>query len=210
MRINQPFNQPLYCTYLPSELPQVSRPMGYYRSNDHGVDLDESEEERNAYNIPSETDIIYASYANQLIAFTNRTIANMQNGCQSGYIACFGSNQCILKSKWCDSNVDCLDGSDESACSCKARLSEEKICDGYVDCPMGSDEMGCFGCDRFSYSCYSTQDEYNDAQHSSLMMCYTRTEKCDGFENCLNGKDEQDCGMITRTIGEQLVSDGFG
>ncbi|XP_037043608.1 serine protease nudel-like isoform X2 [Bradysia coprophila] len=204
MRFNQPSNQPLYCTYLPSELPQVGRPMGHYRNNDHGIYDNESEEERNAYNIPSETDIIYASYANQVMAFTNRTIANMQNACQTGYIACFGSNQCILKSKWCDSKVDCLDSSDESACSCKSRLSEEKICDGYVDCPMGSDEMGCFGCDKFSYSCYSTVDEYNDAQHSSLMMCYTRTEKCDGFENCLNGKDEQDCGMITRTIGEQL------
>ncbi|KAG4076599.1 hypothetical protein HA402_001886 [Bradysia odoriphaga] len=204
MRINQPSNQPLYCTYLPSELPQVGRPMGHYRNNDHGIYDNESEDERNAYNIPSETDIIYASYANQVMAFTNRTIANMQNACQTGYIACFGSNQCILKSKWCDSKVDCLDSSDESACSCKSRLSEEKICDGYVDCPMGSDEMGCFGCDKFSYSCYSTVDEYNDAQQSSLMMCYTRTEKCDGFDNCLNGKDEQDCGMITRTIGEQL------
>lgn len=201
-RVTQPANQPMYCSYLPSELPQVVRPIGHYRND---ASEDELEDGRNAYNIPSETDIIYASYANQLMAFTNRTIANMQNACQDGYIACFGSNQCILKTKWCDSRVDCLDSSDESACSCKSRLTEEKICDGYVDCPMGSDEMGCFGCDKFSYSCYSTQSEYNDAQQSSLMMCYTRNEKCDGFANCLNGKDEQDCNMITRTVGEQLV-----
>lgn len=195
----------MYCTYLPSELPQVGRPMGHYRSDENVVNRDTSDEERNSFNIPSETDIIYASYANQLMAFTNRTIANMKSPCQAGYIACFGSNQCIAKSKWCDSKVDCLDSSDESACSCKSRLNEEKICDGYVDCPMASDEMGCFGCDKFSYSCYSTRDEFNDAQQSPLMMCYTRNEKCDGFENCLNGKDEQDCNMITRTVGEQLV-----
>jgi hypothetical protein len=79
--------------------------MGHYRSNDNDADDEaySSDEERNAFNIPSETDIIYASYANQLMAFTNRTIANMQNACAKGYIACFGSNQCILKSKWCDS-----------------------------------------------------------------------------------------------------------
>lgn len=198
----------MYCTYLPSELPQVGRPMAHYR-NDESYDTDDEYNERNAFNIPSETDIIYASYANQLMAFTNRTIANMQNACQHGYIACFGSNQCILKSKWCDSKVDCLDSSDESACSCKSRLSVDKICDGYVDCPMGSDEMGCFGCDKFSYSCYNTAEEYNDAQQSSLMMCYTRNEKCDGIENCLNGGDEKDCNMITRTVGEQLVNPFF-
>ncbi|KAJ6641084.1 Serine protease nudel [Pseudolycoriella hygida] len=202
-RIGQPTNQPMYCTYLPSELSQLGRPMAHFRSDKDKTD-NENLEGRNAYNIPSESDIIYASYANQLTAFSNRTIANMQNACTDGYISCFGSNQCILKSKWCDSKVDCLDSSDEAACSCKARLSEEKICDGYVDCPMASDEMGCFGCDKFSYSCYSTLDEYNDAQQSSLMMCYTRNDKCDGFENCLNGKDEEDCSMITRTVGQQL------
>jgi hypothetical protein len=117
-------------------------------------------------------------------------------------------NRCLIRNT-ISSTVDCLDSSDESACSCKSRLSVDKICDGYIDCPMASDEIGCFGCDRFSYSCYATADEYNDAQQSSLMMCYTRNEKCDGVENCLNGRDEEDCNMITRTVGEQLVNFTF-
>lgn len=141
-----------------------------------------------------------------MMAYTNRSAANVMNFCAKGLISCFGSSQCIDKSKWCDSSIDCVDGSDESACSCKARLSKEKVCDGYLDCPMGSDEIGCFGCDKFSYSCYSNGNEYETAKQSPFRKCYTMLDKCDGIENCLNGKDEQDCSMIVRSIGQHLVS----
>lgn len=139
------------------------------------------------------------------MALTNRTSGHMHNFCKPGTMSCFGSHQCIDSDKWCDSNVDCLDASDESACSCKSRIGKDKICDGYIDCPMGSDEVGCYGCDKFSYSCYSNEREYHNGKHSSLSMCYTINEKCDGVENCLNGKDERDCSMIVRSIGQHTV-----
>lgn len=124
------------------------------------------------------------------------------NHCQQDELPCFGTNQCIKKSNWCDSKVECLDASDETACSCKARLSEKKICDGYIDCPMGSDELGCFGCDKFQYSCYNNRHEYDSNKQSSKMMCYSSIEKCDGFPNCLNNKDELDCSLIAKNVGE--------
>lgn len=172
---------------------------------DHQRSADDDTEEE-SYNIPSETDIIYASYANQFVVYNNRSMINLRNACEPGTISCISSSECILKSKWCDSSIDCADASDETACSCKSRLSKSKICDGFADCPMGSDEIGCFGCDKFSYSCYSSAQEFNDAKKSSLSMCYSINEKCDGIQNCLNGVDEKECSMIARTIGQHLVS----
>lgn len=122
--------------------------------------------------------------------------------CDSGKIPCFGTSQCVLKSSWCDSKVDCLDASDETACSCKARLAEDRICDGYIDCPMGSDELGCFGCDKFQFSCYNSRREFEQNGESSRMMCFSSTEKCDGFMNCRNGKDETECSIIIKHFGQ--------
>lgn len=133
--------------------------------------------------------------------------------CEKEKLPCFSTNQCISKSKWCDSKVDCIDASDETACSCKARLDESRICDGFIDCPMGSDEMGCFGCDRFQYSCYISQEEYEKSGQSSKSMCYSSTEKCDGFNHCKNGKDEIECTMIVKNFGSvnsYLVSHSEG
>lgn len=200
----------MFCTYLPANNPLAFNAGQQLRISEEGQtgrdDESQDIDEERTYNIPSDSDIIYASYANQMMAYTNRSAGNVMNFCEDGFISCFGSNQCIDKSKWCDSTIDCVDGSDESACSCKARLSKDKICDGYLDCPMGSDEIGCFGCDKFSYSCFSNTNEYKAAKHSSFRKCYTMIDKCDGIENCLNGKDEQDCSMIVRTVGQRLVS----
>lgn len=126
---------------------------------------------------------------------------NSHNFCRMGEVPCLGTNQCILEANWCNSVVDCLDSSDEIVCSCKSRLEPQKICDGYPDCPLSGDEIGCFGCDTFSYSCYNSQAEYDDAKHSVLSMCYSITERCDGFQNCLNGKDEQDCTILVKKVG---------
>lgn len=154
-----------------------------------------------AFNVPSQFDIIYATYPNQIFAMNH---SMQHHHCDAGKLPCFGSNQCISKSKWCDSKVDCLDASDETACSCKARLPESRICDGFVDCPMGSDELGCFGCDRFQHSCYNSLKEFEDNGGSSSLMCYSSVEKCDGFNNCRNGKDEAECSMIVRHLGGML------
>lgn len=142
--------------------------------------------------------MIYASFANELMTMN---VSSSHHFCKTGEVPCFGTNQCILKEKWCDSIVDCLDSSDETVCSCKSRLDPNKICDGYPDCPFSGDEIGCFGCDKFSHSCYNNQEEYDNAQHSVLSMCYTTKERCDGFQNCLNGKDEQDCTILVKNVG---------
>ncbi|XP_040157483.1 serine protease nudel isoform X2 [Anopheles arabiensis] len=130
--------------------------------------------------------------------------AKGRHHCRRGSVPCFSSHQCVKRSSWCDSKTDCMDGSDESACSCVSRLPKRKLCDGYADCPLGMDEMGCFGCEKFSFSCFHTETEYRSA-HRSGSMCYSLLEKCDGFDNCLNRKDEQDCTMLVRDLGHYLA-----
>lgn len=127
-----------------------------------------------------------------------------QNTCDEGKISCLTTSQCILKSNWCNSKVDCLDGSDETACNCKSRLHESRICDGYADCPMGDDEMGCFGCDRFQFSCFSSVEEFQMGSSNAGLSCYSVTEKCDGFKNCRNGRDEIDCTMLVKNVGSMI------
>uniref|UniRef100_A0A182NKP3 Peptidase S1 domain-containing protein n=1 Tax=Anopheles dirus TaxID=7168 RepID=A0A182NKP3_9DIPT len=130
--------------------------------------------------------------------------AKGRHHCRRGWVPCFSSHQCVKRASWCDSKTDCMDGSDESACSCVSRLPKRKLCDGYADCPLGMDEMGCFGCEKFAFSCFHTADEYR-AAHRSGSMCYTLLERCDGFDNCLNRKDEQDCTMLVRDLGHYLA-----
>lgn len=156
------------------------------------------DERRDDSKIPTPFDVIFATFPNQMIMNFNRSTRH--NNCDDGKISCFTTSQCIPKSSWCDSNVDCLDASDETACSCKSRLHESRICDGYFDCPMGDDELGCFECDKFQFSCYSSADEFQ-ANSGGGLSCYSTTEKCDGFMNCKNGRDESDCSILVRSIG---------
>lgn len=205
VRTNGPDAAPVFCTYLPANNPHAINVAHQRTAPDEATTTETRDDDEFRYNIPTDSDIIYASYANEMMTFSNRSKSREKNSCDAGTISCYDSNQCIPASKWCDSSIDCTDGSDETACSCKARLSRDKICDGYIDCPMGSDEIGCFGCDKFSYSCFSNALEFAAAKHSSFRQCYTITDKCDGMEACLNGKDEEDCTMIVRTVGQHLV-----
>lgn len=150
-----------------------------------------------------DNEVIYATFSSQFSSFN---VTNPLNQCKSGEMSCVGSMQCIPNEKWCDNVVDCVDSSDETACSCTSRINSDKLCDGYLDCPLGADEIGCFDCDRFSYSCFNSREEYERSAHLRVSMCYTVTEKCDGFQNCLNGKDEEDCSMLVGSIGLQTVS----
>lgn len=88
-------------------------------------------------------------------------------------------------------------------------MSIQSISFPFEDCPIGSDEIGCFGCDKFSYSCYDSADEFKKHKQSSMSMCYTLMEKCDGVENCLNGKDERDCSMLVKDVGLHKVASIF-
>lgn len=198
---------PTFCTFLAdnnlpaqySDINQQPSTTSTTESYSKGEELP-NELERNSFNIPTQFDIIYATYPNQMFVANSSS----HRHCDRGKLPCFSSNQCISRSEWCDSKVDCIDASDETACSCKARLAESRICDGFVDCPKGEDEIGCFGCDAFQFSCYSNRTEYEDSGRVSSMMCYSSVEKCDGFLNCRNGKDEMECSLIVRNFGAIL------
>uniref|UniRef100_T1GX86 Uncharacterized protein n=1 Tax=Megaselia scalaris TaxID=36166 RepID=T1GX86_MEGSC len=176
--ISQSNPQSMFCTYMQNS--QNNQNIQFANQNFKMRQPD--------YGNHSSTDVIYASFSG-----LNRQSSETQQRCQlDGEVSCYGENQCILQSKWCDSIVDCSDGSDESACSCKNRLSKARICDGYADCPVGEDEVGCFECAEFMFSCYYSIEEFIEANRSTISMCYSSLEKCDGFNNCLNGKDEVD------------------
>lgn len=180
--ISQSNPQSMFCTYMQNS--QNNQNIQFANQNFKMRQPD--------YGNHSSTDVIYASFSG-----LNRQSSETQQRCQlDGEVSCYGENQCILQSKWCDSIVDCSDGSDESACSCKNRLSKARICDGYADCPVGEDEVGCFECAEFMFSCYYSIEEFIEANRSTISMCYSSLEKCDGFNNCLNGKDEVDCNII--------------
>ena len=149
------------------------------------------------------SDIVYASYAD----IPEHLGSQDHFKCEiAGHKSCYGGNECIPEASWCNGAVDCSDGSDEAACTCRQRIIEDRICDGYPDCPMAEDEIGCFGCSEFMYSCYENPHEYEFYNRSTVSMCYSAMEKCDGYINCLNGKDEMECSLIANDITHHMVS----
>lgn len=158
-----------FCTFDASN--SGSLPVQFDSTTETPPSIDERRDENH---LPTPFDVIFATFPNQMIANFNQS--QQSHNCQEGKIPCFTTSQCIAKSSWCDSNVDCLDASDETACSCKSRLHESRICDGYFDCPMGDDELGCFECDRFQFSCYSSDDEFQNNKAGG-MSCYSVIEK---------------------------------
>ncbi|XP_076396173.1 serine protease nudel isoform X3 [Megachile rotundata] len=111
--------------------------------------------------------------------------------CPFSMIRCGDGKKCILRSQWCNGQVDCMDASDETTCSCRDRISQERLCDGYFDCPHGEDELGCLGCPKTSFSC----NDWN--KRFSPDNCLPLSQRCDGIEQCSNGKDEVDCSVLT-------------
>ncbi|KAI5644482.1 trypsin domain-containing protein [Phthorimaea operculella] len=113
--------------------------------------------------------------------------------CAPGNVSCGNGERCILESQWCDGKVDCSDVSDESRCSCKARVDKTRLCDGYFDCPFGEDEMGCFGCSETAFSCI-------DLDVNSQSTCFTKEQRCNNIVDCPNRRDELDCTMLAPTL----------
>lgn len=79
--------------------------------------------------------------------------------CEPNQFTC-ANRKCVLKTWLCDSEDDCLDGSDEQNCGvadnrqictpveykCKSNdqcVPKSFHCDGQSDCRDGSDEIGC-------------------------------------------------------------------
>ena len=73
-----------------------------------------------------------------------------KDGCEPNQFQC-DNGKCILKTWMCDSDDDCLDGSDERNCgtnewNCSSgnqAIPKSFHCDGEVDCTDLSDEIGC-------------------------------------------------------------------
>ncbi|XP_033322344.2 serine protease nudel [Megalopta genalis] len=182
---------PYYCTYIPAptfQFPAIPGVSEYQRSSD-GFKEDRMEGD----SVENEIDPRKSSMRD------HKTI------CPFNTLRCNDGKRCILRSEWCDGQVDCNDASDETSCSCRDRISKERLCDGYFDCPHGEDELGCLGCSKTLFSCNDWRSRF------SRDNCVPLSQRCDGIKQCPNGKDEVDCNILTPsfTEGKSLFTIGY-
>ncbi|XP_017840080.1 serine protease nudel [Drosophila busckii] len=200
--------QQVYCTYMQNQAQQAAQSQSQSMSGNLSPGQSQSGfsnanfkmRHANQTNVPLQSQVIYASY----VDMPPQQPLERHKCPEPDQLACFGQQECIPSSRWCDNVVDCSDGSDESACTCADRLDEERLCDGYADCPMGEDELGCFGCEPLAHSCYENAEQFARYNRSTLSMCYSHLERCDGFFNCLNGRDELQCNMLVTDVTHHM------
>lgn len=111
----------------------------------------------------------------------------------------------FTKDQLCDSNIDCLDESDEGAiCDCSPSqvfncrpfnetlndcIYKEYVCDGVIDCSNGLDEIDC---EEEGKQC-PFRCGNGRCLGSTLMVK-------DAIDNCGDNTDEGDLGLIYNTI----------
>ncbi|XP_059351981.1 serine protease nudel-like isoform X3 [Daphnia carinata] len=105
--------------------------------------------------------------------------------CSVDQFTCSKVFQCVQLSHKCNKVIDCIDGTDESSCSCGDYLkgigNSELLCDNHVDCADFSDEAGCRTC---------RSDEYYSLASA---QCTPYKEMCNNRVKNAQGDDESQC-----------------
>ncbi|XP_070512102.1 serine protease nudel isoform X2 [Cardiocondyla obscurior] len=113
---------------------------------------------------------------------------NKISECAKSELRCI-NGECIPKSAFCDSKVDCSDGTDEPViCSCAEYLKltkPERLCDGVRHCFDKTDES--------PEECQCTETSFKCNTESTNVTCVSQDFVCDGDNDCPNGEDEAEC-----------------
>lgn len=131
--------------------------------------------------------------------------------CDEDAFACGSGDKCIPKLWKCDSEHDCVDGSDEVDCgsvniSCSQTqfqcssgrcLHKNWRCDGELDCRDGSDEANCEKREK----CAAEMIRCDNGK------CLSPAYVCDGDDDCGDKSDEKNCSRTCSPLHFQCKTD---
>ncbi|KAL3314572.1 hypothetical protein Ciccas_006805, partial [Cichlidogyrus casuarinus] len=154
--------------------------------------------------LATEDNGFYACILNNLVQSAQLDLDQVETAtCANDEYTC-SNGDCISRTRVCDSNRDCPDGSDETNCNCDPAVRTCKVsrsgvqpskksynvnweCDGEDDCGNGYDESDCF--DSQINSCYPDQKYSCQRDNRKIPLAYM----CDGTQDCNGGDDENGC-----------------